>query len=119
MRKFPVGSPGESAPVPARWRPLRIAWIGLIVAILAPMVVECASLYHAKWSAILGKSTNVKTPILDRIHESYSESRANLCNSLSPYWSRIPSSPKSVLTIAAVSIVIGMFVLRMSGSQFS
>jgi len=87
----------------------------LIAIVLTPLVVECASLCHAHWSAILGKSTIAQTPILNWIHESLLMAREDLHNSLPPFWSRIPSSQGGVLTIAAISIAIGILVLRMSG----
>ncbi len=47
------------------------AAILLIGVISAPLVIECAVLYHAKWSAILGKSANARTPILDSIQHAW------------------------------------------------
>jgi len=91
----------------------------LVVVVLTPLAVECARLCHAQWSAILSKSTNAQTPILNWIHESLLTVREDLRYSLSPSWSQIPNSPRSVLIIGAISITLGILVLRMSAHTHS
>ena len=39
----------------------RMLTIVLFAVASTPLVIECASLYYAKWSTIMGKSANVRT----------------------------------------------------------
>jgi len=119
MRKFPIDLPGVAPPQPAKSRPWWIASMFLIVVVLTPVAVECGSQCHAQWSSILGKSRNAPTPILNWIHGSLLMVREDLRNSFSPLWSQIPTSPRSVLILGAITVALGILVLRMSGHKSS
>ena len=115
MRKFTIDLAGVAPPGHAKFRPWRIASMFLIAVIFIPLAVECGRLCHAQWSTILGNSSDVPTPILNWTHESFLIIRQDLRNSMAPLWSQIPSAPKSVLILGAVTIALGILVLRMSG----
>jgi hypothetical protein len=119
MRKSTVESSDAARPGQAGSRPLRIASVVLIVVVLTPLVVECATLCHAQWSGILGGSTSARTPILDWIRESLVVGRRDLRMILSPNWSRMAASPRSVLSVAAIAIAVGILILRLSSHRLS
>jgi hypothetical protein len=119
MRKSPPESFGVDRPGQGRSRPLRIGAIVLIVLVLTPLVVECATLCHAQWSGILGGSTSASTPVLDRIRESLVVGRRDLHTILSPNWSRLAASPRSVLSVAAIAVAVGILILRLSSHRLS
>jgi hypothetical protein len=113
MRKYP-SAVHDAASERAKSRPWWIASLFLIVIAVTPLAVECGNLCHAQWSAILGKSRNAPTPILNWIHESLLTVRDDLRYSMLPLWSQIPSSPTTVLILGAVAIVLGIVLLRAS-----
>ncbi len=70
----------------------------MIGVILAPLVIECAVLCHAQWSAILGKSTNARTPILDSIQRAWLIIYEELSLNIRVFHRRFSNQPTVMLT---------------------
>jgi hypothetical protein len=107
----------HTGPSPQRSAPslFKIATVVLTGVVSAPLVIECVNLYYAKWSTIMGKSADARTPILESIHETFVTNYDALGSVVGPYFWRFLNHPAVLLPAVAVTIVMGMFVLRTSG----
>ena len=86
----------------------------LIGVISAPLVIECAVLYHAKWSAILGKSANARTPTLDSIQHAWLRIYEELSLNAAYFIRRFLNQPTVMLPAAAIALAVGMVILMRS-----
>jgi hypothetical protein len=114
MRKVPTDSNVAAYPGRSGSRLSKIAVIVLIGAISTPLVIEFVGLYHSKWSAIMGKSRNARTPMLDIIRDTLLKTHEDLSLVVSHSYWRFFDRPNFVLSVAAITITIGMFFLRKS-----
>ena len=113
MVKNPITLAPDLRPDRRTSKVLPIAAIFVLAPLLAPMILEAASLCHAQWSAALGNPARVRTPILDSIEEEIESVRDDLWSAISARFQRVPWNPKIVLPIAAVIMAVGMAMLRL------
>ena len=99
---------------PTRFRS-SLPWIISIVAIgalLAPLAAEGAASCYAQWCEIMGKSTEVKTPIIDSLGSGLEHARDLLSDSLGSAFQLTLRDPTVALPFAAVLLVVAMAMLR-------
>jgi hypothetical protein len=114
MRKSPTDMNAAVSRKRSISRLSTFATILVIGVISAPLVIECAVLYHAKWSAILGKSTNARTPILDSIQRAWLSIYEELSLHAAYFIRRFLNQPSVMLPTAAIALAVGMVVLMRS-----
>ncbi len=93
----------------------RLPWIISIVAVgavLAPLAAEGAASCYAQWCEIMGKSTEVKTPIIDSIASGLEHARDLLADSLGSAFEVTLRDPAVALPFAAVLLVLAMSMMK-------
>ena len=109
----------QSIPIAYEVRPPRsksaLRWTMSIIAagvFLAPLAKEGAAICYAQWSEIMGKSTDVRTPIIDSVASGLQYARDLLADSLGSTFRRTIHDPTLALPVASVLVVLAMAVLR-------
>jgi hypothetical protein len=113
MDKNPIPLAPDLTPEQRRLRFLPIASIFVLAPILVPLVLEAVALCNAQWCAILDRSTEVRTPMIDTISEHVDEVRGELWYSITSRFQRVPWNPKVVLPAIAIVMAVAMVMLRL------
>src|SRR5262245_34698778 len=111
MHKFPLPLGHDIRPEPRRSKIVRIAFILVLGLGLAPPLEEAASICVANWFQLIGTNTEVRTPILDAVHDGLDTAHESVCSWMSPQFHRLPWNPSFVLPIAAGIMVLGMLMM--------
>jgi len=112
MHKFPIPIADQISPERRRSKVLRTASIVLLGLVLAAPVQEGVSLCIGQWRQVLGTNTEVRTPILDSVHDGLQDAHQSVWSSVSAQFERVPWAPRFVLTVAAVVVVLGIVMLK-------
>jgi hypothetical protein len=99
-------------PERSRSRFLPIAAIFVFSLALAPLLRESVLVCYSQWCEIMGKSFDVRTPILDSIQDRFQAARDGLWDSITPCFNRVPWDLKVVLCVAVVVMSLAMVMLR-------
>jgi hypothetical protein len=112
MRKlaYQLGHDIQSEPRRSRW-PLVLLVLLLIVG-LGPLALEGAALCLGNWKEFIGASTDVRTPVLDRVQETMHDMSSAFWLEVGPFFRRLPWEPKAVLPAATIVMAIAMLMLR-------
>ncbi len=95
----------------------KVAVAIIIGVVLTPLVIEFGMLYYAKWSAIMGRSTDVaNTPIIDWIQATFTSGCAELARTDSRFFQKVADAPKFGLLVASLLLTLGMYCLKRSHS---
>jgi hypothetical protein len=113
MYKFPIPIAHDIRPVPSRWRLLRSSAIVLLGISLAPLISEGSAICYAQWCQVLGRNAEAKTPLLDSLHEGLESGHRSFWAAISPYFQRLPWSPKLVLFVGVILMILGMLMLKL------
>jgi hypothetical protein len=79
---------------------------------LVPLAAEGAAMCYAQWSGILGKTTEVRTPIVDTMGSGLQRVRELLAVSRWAPFERAIHDPTVALPIASLFLVVAMAILR-------
>jgi len=112
MHKFPIPIADDIIPERRRSKGLRTASIVLLGLVLAAPVEEGVSLCIGQWREVMGTNNEVRTPILDSVHDGLQDAHQSVWNCITPQFQRVPWSPRVVLTVAAVVVVLGIVMLK-------
>ena len=90
---------------------------GLVVAIAlaalsAPILYEAGAVCVANWRAVMGESTNVRTPVLDASVYFLERLRNELAGLILPWFQHVPWQPSHVLLVAGIAMMASMLMLR-------
>ena len=109
----------QAIPIAYEVKPTRsrsiLPWIISIVAagvFLVPLATEGAAICYAQWCEVMGKSTDVRTPLIDSMVSGLQNVRDLLTESVGPTFQRAIRDPTVALPAAAVLLVVAMAMLR-------
>ena len=99
---------------PARSPPMRSRIIFLIAMVIClfPLAVEAASICFAQWCELLGRSSEVRTPIIDSIGEGLRDTRDWIAETIGPTVHRATHDPDVALPVASAFILLALALLR-------
>jgi hypothetical protein len=99
---------------PARSRPglARIVPVFVAGILLGPLALEGVLCCYAQWCEVIGKSTDVNTPILDTIAQGHQNGREWLGEQVAPTLHRVLREPKIALPVSSILIVVAIALLR-------
>ena len=106
-------APYDAEKPASTWRPWLAIRLALVAVAVGPFVYEGGLVFYARWARILGKSTSVRTPVLDTVHQVIRMGRLILVGQ----FHRVPWKPGIVLVIGVASCLTCMFLLRGRGSR--
>jgi hypothetical protein len=112
MHKFPIPIAHDPPPSQAGWRLLRSSAIFILGIALAPMLAEGCAICYAQWCQVLGNNAEARTPVLDSLHDGLESAKGSFCDAISPYFQRLPWSPKLVLSVGVILMILGMLMLK-------
>ncbi|MFI5461006.1 MAG: hypothetical protein ACHRXM_36825 [Isosphaerales bacterium] len=112
MYKFPIAIAHDIRPERRSSKALRTATVVLLGLVLAAPVQEGVSLCIGQWREVMGTSTEVRTPILDSVHDRLQDAHQSVANSISNQFQTVPWAPSLVLTVAAVVVAVGVVILK-------
>jgi|SRR5262245_58699525 hypothetical protein len=89
-----------------------IFFVLFLVGGLVPIVVEGGAICLANWKEVMGVSSDVRTPVIDSVHDNLQSFSDTFWYQITPYFRRLPWDPKMVLPAAAIIMAVAMFMLR-------
>ncbi len=92
---------------------LPILSLFVTVPLLAPIVLDAASLCYGQWCELLGSPVDIRTPTLDAISERVAEVREEVKYHISSRFHRVPWNPRVVLMIAFAVMLVAIIMLRL------
>ena len=113
MHKFPIPIAHEAPPTRARLRLLRSSAIVILGVSLAPLIAEVCAVCHAQWCEVLGSNAQASTPLLNSLHDGVDSGHRSFWDAITPYFQRVPWSPKLVLLIGGILMIVGMRILKL------
>jgi len=111
MRKQSIGLDDEPIARPASRTP-RVVFALLLAASAAPFLYESALLCVANWQSALGRTSMVRTPILDATRDLLDRIAAESIGLVVPWFDHVPWQPSHVLLVASVAMTYSMLMLR-------
>ncbi len=91
---------------------LRYAFLLAVIVVLVPLAVEAASICYSQWCEVLGRASDVRTPVIDSIGQGLLDARESLAESFGPTWHSAIRDPSIALPVCSVLIVAAMTMLR-------
>jgi hypothetical protein len=113
MHKFPLPIAHDIRPAKRRWSALRVSALVLLGISLAPLIAEGTSICFAQWSQVMGRNAQARTPVIDSLQDGIESGHRSFSNSVSSYFQRLPWSPKIVLAVGVILMLLGMKILKM------
>lgn len=111
MRKHSIGLDEVGSTHQSRRLPRRVVAVAT-AALIAPFLCEGVAICVGKWQAVMGVSSNVRTPVLDATVYYVQRSRDDLAGLILPTFQHIPWQPSHVLVVAAIAMTVSMLMLR-------
>ena len=109
----------QAIPIAYEVKPMRsrsiLPWIIAIVAagvFLVPLATEAGALCFAQWCELMGKSIDVRTPLIDSMTSGLQNACDLLAESVGPTIQRTIHDPTVALPVASVLLVLAMAMLR-------
>jgi hypothetical protein len=90
----------------------RITFMILVFVVLAPLVMEGAVTCYAQWCDVMGRSTEVKTPIINWIGRGLGDVHDQLADRIGPTFHSSVRDPKVALPVAGFLILAAMMMLK-------
>jgi len=112
MSKNRIPLAHEIRPARSTSRRPRIVRILVVIVLVLPIVVEGAVLSYARWSEVMGRSTEVYTPITTAVTEGLQNARESLWDPIGTSLERSVRDPMIALPVAFVFLVLAMVMLR-------
>jgi hypothetical protein len=113
MHKFPLPIAHDIRPAKPRWSVLRVFTIVLLGISLAPFIAEGTSICYAQWLQVMGRNAQARTPVIDSVHNALESAHRASSTAIGGYFQRLPWSPKLVLLVGVVVMMLGMKILKM------
>ena len=113
MHKFPLSIAHDIRPPKSRWSATRSCAIGLLGICLAPLLAEGTSICLAQWSQVMGRNAQARTPVIDSLRDGIESGHRSFSNTLGSYFQRLPWSPKIVLLVGIILMMLGMMMLKL------
>jgi hypothetical protein len=112
MRKlaYQLGEDIQAETPRRRW-PTVLMVLFLIMG-LGPLAMEGAAMCLGNWKEVMGVSTDVQTPVLDRVTESLQDLNGAFWLWVTPCFRGLPWEPTVVLPAATIIMALAMFMLR-------
>lgn len=96
-----------------RLRALPILSLFVAASLLAPIIIDAASLCYGQWREMLGDPVPVRTPALDAIGERVAEVREEFRYQFVRRFHQVPWDHRVVLGISVVVMVVAVLMLRL------
>ena len=95
-------------------RPLRLRMVLLIALgiFLVPLVVEAAAICYSQWCEVMGRSSEVRTPLINAIGEGLVRAENRWPRRIGPTWDSAVYDPSIALPVSSVLIILAMAMLR-------
>jgi hypothetical protein len=93
-------------------RRIRLAALLLAGALMGPVLLEGGSLCLSQWHEVIGKSYEVRTPILDAIGKKIERVREDSWELIEPHVEDIHWNAAAVFPILAGLMIIAMVLLK-------
>lgn len=113
MHKFPLSIAHDLKPTRPRWSLIRTGGIVLLGISLAPLLAEGTSICFAQWSQVMGRNAESRTPVIDSLQDGLESGHRSFSNTIASYFQRLPWSPKVVLFVGVILMMLGMVMLKM------
>jgi hypothetical protein len=113
MHKFPLPLAHEIPPETSGSKLVRTAAIVILGIALVPPVAEGLSICYGQWCEVLGRNTEVHTPVLDSVQDNVHDVHRSAWGWMSAQFQRLPWQPRFVLPVATAIMLIGMIMLRL------
>jgi hypothetical protein len=99
---------------PPRSQPMRLRLIFLIAlgVFLVPLAVETTEICYSQWCEVLGRASEVRTPIIDSIAQDLRDAHDSLADCVGPRWHAAICDPSIALPVSSVLIVLAIAMLR-------
>jgi len=112
MPKIPTYNAHAARPEGLRSKLIRSACLVAVGLVLAVPIKEVVSLSIGQWCEVMGKNTEVRTPVLDSVNDGVQSTHQSVGTWMSEQFQRVPWDPGLVLPIAAVVMVLGILMLK-------
>ena len=99
-------------PTPSPAMRSRIVFMIAVLVLLVPLAVEAASICFAQWCELAGRTSDVRTPIIDAIWEGLRDTRDSLAESLGPTVHAATHDPGVALPVASACVLLALALLR-------
>jgi hypothetical protein len=113
MHKFPIPIAHDIRPTKPQWSLLRASAIALLGISLAPLIAEGTAICFAQWSRIMGTNAEARTPVIDSLQDGFESGHRSFSNTITSYFQRLPWSPKIVLIVGVILMMLAMMMLKM------
>jgi hypothetical protein len=113
MHKLPISIAHDIRPHRSGWSLVRKGAIVVLGIALAPLFSEGFSICYAQWSRVMGRNTEVETPMLNYLQEGLESGHHSFWETISPCFQRVPWSHRMVLAVGVIVVIIGMTMLRL------
>jgi hypothetical protein len=99
---------------PPRSQPMRPRRIFLIALglFLVPLAVETAAICYSQWCEVLGRASELRTPIIDSITQGLGDAHDSLADCVGPRWHAAIRNPSIALPVSSVLVVLAIAMLR-------
>jgi len=99
---------------PTRSPPMRSRVVFLIGVpiILIPLAVEAASICFAQWCEVMGRTSEVQTPIIDSIGDGLRNTRDLLAETIGPTLYAATHDPAVALPVASAFVLLALALFR-------
>jgi len=112
MRKNPIYNAQNIRPERRGSKVIRFACLVAVGLLLAAPLAEGVSLCIGQWCEVMGKNTEVRTPVLDSVNDHIQATHESIGMWVSEQFQRVPWDPGFVLPIAVVVVVLGILMLK-------
>jgi hypothetical protein len=99
---------------PPRSNAMRLRYVFLlaVIVIFVPLAVEAVAICCSQWCEVMGRTSEVRTPMIDSIEQGLQDARESLAESVGPTWHTAIRDPSIALPVSSVLIVVAMAMLR-------
>jgi hypothetical protein len=113
MHKAPIPIALDIQPPRHKRSVLRSAAILFLGIALAPIIADGTSLCYAQWCQVMGRNVEARTPVFDSLHDGLESGHRSVGTTISSFFQGIPWSPKIVLLVGVIVMVVGMMMLKL------
>jgi hypothetical protein len=107
-----IAIPPAVPPTPRESRLPRSLWIGILAAVLAPLIWECAAICHSQWCEVIGYPREAQTPILDALHGQLESAQQTIRESIESQFGDFQWDAKIALSVGGILVVLAMAMLK-------
>jgi hypothetical protein len=86
--------------------------VSFLVLGLTPLALDGAAICLGNWKEVLGVSSDLRTPTLDRVSESLHDLSDSLWGQVTPIFRALPWEPKLIVPATVIVMGLAMMLLR-------